>query len=429
MGALFGTSGIRRKVSEFPKDFALNLGKAIGTYSKSGDIAVGRDTRKSGPQIQKELVDGILSTGVNVIDLGIVPTPTVGYATKDAKVGVMITASHNPPEYNGFKFFSEEGAFKPSEEKKLEQIVLKKAFAKGKKGSVREGDYKREHIDLILEKVGEITQPLSVLVDCAGGSGSTMTIRLLMLMGCHVDAINTSVEGNFPHGLEPTEKNLAETCELVKHGGYDIAFAHDGDADRACAIDSRGRMIAWDSFLTVLAAGSKTVVTTVDASMRISEFCEKVVRVAVGDVAVAEGVRKHKADFGGEPSGSFIFPDIHYFPDGPATVAKAVKLVADGTFYETLKNVPDYPMERIKIPCGEEDKKKVMKKLESIITEPHDRTDGYRVDFREGWVLIRPSGTEPFMRITAEGRDKMSLQHAIVKAEGWIRRAMGEDVL
>ncbi|MCX6695256.1 MAG: phosphopentomutase/phosphoglucosamine mutase [Candidatus Altiarchaeota archaeon] len=429
MTGLFGTSGIRRKVEEFPKDFALNIGKAVGTYVKSGEIAVGRDTRKSGPELQNQLIMGILSTGVNVVDLGIVPTPTVGHATKDAKVGVMITASHNPPEYNGFKFFSKDGAFRPNEEKKLESILEKKNFSKGRKGGVRQFDYKRSHIDLILKKVGGVDRPVNVLVDCAGGSGSMMTLKLLELMGCHIHGINMNRDGVFPHGLEPTEANLKETCEAVKDGGYDIAFAHDGDADRACAIDDKGKLIEWDSFLAVLASNLDTVVTTVDASMRIEELCKKVVRVPVGDVAVAEGIRKHKADFGGEPSGSFIFPEIHYFPDGPATVAKAVKMVSDGVFYDMLKNVPSYKMERIKIPCRDQDKSRIMKKLEKIITEPHDRTDGFRVEFREGWALIRPSGTEPFMRITAEGKDNQSLQHAIVKAQGWIRRAMGEDAI
>jgi phosphoglucosamine mutase len=175
-----------------------------------------------------------------------------------------------------------------------------------------------------------------------------------------------------------------------------------------------------------LAYGLKTVVTTVDASMRIEDVCKKVFRTPVGDVAVAEGIRRHNADFGGEPSGTFIFPDVHIFPDGVSCIAKAVKLASEGEFYERLEKIKSYPMERLKIPCENAKKESAMKKLKKLVDKKYSNLDGIRIARENSWVLIRPSGTEPYMRITAEGRDEVSLQDIVTEAQGWVRKAMSE---
>ncbi|MFH1403833.1 MAG: phosphopentomutase/phosphoglucosamine mutase [Candidatus Altiarchaeota archaeon] len=421
MCGLFGTSGIRRKVSELPPEFAVRMGQALGTTTGFGTVAVGRDTRSSGPLLESSLVSGILSTGCNVVELGVVSTPTVGVATSDYGVGVMVTASHNPPDYNGFKFWSRDGAFRPGEEKNLEDVFEGRVFRKGY-GSEVSGDYVGRHIDLILGHVGA-ADGVNVLLDCAGGSGSSITPGLLEGMGCNVTVVNDNTDGVFPHPLEPTESNLAETCRMVREGGYDIAFAHDGDADRTAAIDSGGRLVEWDSFLAVLAYGLDRVVTTVDASMRVEEVCGEVIRVPVGDVAVAEGIRENKAGFGGEPSGTYIFPDIHIYPDGVATVAKTVSMVSEGSFYDILSGIPSYPVERVKIPCAEGDKAVVMGKLTTVIDSEYTTVDGVRVQWDDAWILIRPSGTEPYMRITAEARDSERLKEVVGKGRAWLSEA------
>jgi len=425
MPKLFGTSGIRTTVDKLTEDFVTELGKSLGSYSKDKKIAIGRDTRKSGPQLEYYLINGILSTGKDIIKLGIATTPTVGMAAQDFGTAVMITASHNPPEYNGFKFWYKDGAYRPKQEDEIENIFFSRKFkSSDTKGKIDIDNYTEKHKERILKKVGN-AENVNVLLDCAGGSGSVITPDLLKEMGCNVIALNTNQDGEFPHKLEPTAENLEEICKEVKSRNVDIGLVHDGDADRTAAIDKNGRLIDWDSFLAVLAYGKNKVVTTVDASMRIEEVCKKVIRVPVGDVAVSEGIRKEKADFGGEPSGAYIFPEVHLFPDGPLTAAIVAKLISENKFYEILEKIPSYPMERLKIPYSDGMKDSIMKKLKNIISENFTNIDGIRISRENCWVLIRPSGTEPFMRITAEGKDNKSLSSIVEDAKNLLKEAMG----
>jgi len=423
MSRLFGTSGIRKILSEIPPEFCVNLGKALGSYTKDKVVAIGRDTRSSGPLVESSFISGVLSTGKDVVELGVVPTPTVGVATSEYGTGIMVTASHNPPEYNGFKFWGKSGALRPSEEEKVEKIFFEKNFKEGGSGSLQSKDYIEKHIDLILNTVGR-ADGVKVLIDCAGGAGSTITPTLLDRMGCVVTTINDNVDGVFPRDLEPTAENMIQTCEVVRKGDFDIAFAHDGDADRTCAIDGNGILVEWDSFLSVLAFDLDTVVTTVDASMRIDDVAKNVVRTRVGDVWVAEEIRKNNADFGGEPSGTFIFPDIHIYPDGIAAAAKAASLVGSGLFYQRLSEIKSYPMTRLKIPCENEKKETTLTKLKEIIDEEYSEVDGIRISRDNSWTLLRPSGTEPYFRITAEGRTSQDLDGIIADSKKWLEAAM-----
>ncbi len=419
MAGLFGTSGIRRRIAEFPPDFAFKLGVAAATVF-TGKVAVGRDTRASGPIIQAELEKGLMAGGADVLSTGIAPTPTVCCGTGSAQLAAVVTASHNPPEYNGFKFFDSSGAIRPEMESQIEAAM---GDGNEKHGGIEKADFSDTHIDHILSHQGE-AEGVKVLLDCAGGAGSMVTPRLLEALGCVATIINDRRDGIFPHGLEPTEGNLVKTMGIVAKADVDIAFAHDGDADRTCAIAGDGSMVEWDTFLTLLAVGNKKVVTTVDASMRIEEFCEKVYRVPVGDVAVCRGIMEEDAGFGGEPSGTFIFPDIHIFPDGVATVAKAVSIFASGDFERLVKEIPTYPMQRVKVPCAGDKKEAVMEGVrQAVAKENHTSVDGVRVDRDWGWVLIRPSGTEDYMRITAEAKDPQRLDQLVALAKGWLKEA------
>ncbi|MFH1126082.1 MAG: phosphoglucosamine mutase, partial [Candidatus Altiarchaeota archaeon] len=184
MNSLFGTSGIRRKFSEMPADFAVNLGRTLGSFAKKKTIAIGRDTRSSGILLESAFISGLISTGKNVVELGIVPTPTVGIATAKYGTGVMVTASHNPPEYNGFKFFSEKGAYSPKEEQEIEKKFYSKKFKIEKAGKISKEDFVQKHVDLVLRKVGVCDRKLKVVLDCAGGAGSSVTPKLLERMNC-----------------------------------------------------------------------------------------------------------------------------------------------------------------------------------------------------------------------------------------------------
>jgi phosphoglucosamine mutase len=422
MGKLFGSSGIRRRVEEFPIEFIVRLGCVAGTYAKSDTIAVGRDTRASGPLFQSALVGGILSTGKNVVDVGVVTTPTLGVAAAEYGMGVMVTASHNPAEYNGFKFWDKNGAFTPGMEREIEKLMDGGKLASGS-GRLSEKDFIEKHIKLITKAAGR-AEGVKVLVDCGGGAGSTVTPKLLEGMGCKVTAINMNTDGVFSHPLEPTAENLAETCRIVAKGDYDVAFAHDGDADRVAVIDGKGKLIEWDTLLTALSSSRKSVATTVDASMRIEDAVPNVVRTPVGDVFVADAMKRERCEFGGEPCGAFIFPNVHLMPDGPLAAAVVANMVAKGEFYKIVGKIKSYPMVRLKIPCPNEKKQAVMEKLKKIIKEKYLAVDGIRIARKDSWTLLRPSGTEPYMRITAEGRTKKDLDEIVGETGKWLKEAM-----
>ncbi|MEA1924900.1 MAG: phosphoglucosamine mutase [Candidatus Altiarchaeota archaeon] len=415
---LFGTSGIRRKVKDINGEFVADLAMALGTCSRDKVIAVGMDCRESSPRIKEQFISALNISGKNAVDLGLVPTPTVAMASEEYGTSVVVTASHNPPEYNGFKFWGRGKAYSPDQERGLQRAFQSREFRQVKVSETKAElvDYLGKHMNRILKKVGRVSDEVRIMVDCANGAGSVITPSLLGEMGCQVEAINTETNGLFPHGLEPTEENLRETCSLVKGSGVDVAVAHDGDADRTAAIDSRGRLVDWDSFLSVLAYGKNKVVTTVDASMRVEEVCGEVIRTPVGDVSVANAVKRENADFGGEPSGSFIFPEVHLFPDGILTAAVTAKMVSENRFYEILDEVNEYPTLRVKIPCEENMKRKIMasvlKKAERLDYELNT-IDGVRLSSQEGWFLIRPSGTESFIRITAEATTKKKLNQIV----------------
>lgn len=421
MESLFGTSGIRRRLSEYPDGFFYDIGRAFAAYA-GPKAALGRDTRSSGKGLEDEFIKGANDGGCDIVRAGVVPTPTVGVAADKYGFGVVITASHNPPEYNGFKFFDPKGAFRPDMEERLERIYESKNFTEGA-GETWDEDFVQMHVEKIVGRVGD-AYGVRVLLDCAGGAGSAVTPFVLDGMGAKATVINDNRDGVFPHGLEPTQPNLSKTCEAVKKSGVDIAFAHDGDADRTCAISGDGSLIEWDTFLTILASKSKKVVTTVDASMRIEEYCQKVIRVPVGDVAVVKGILDEKAGFGGEPSGTYIFPDIHIYPDGVATVAKALRILADGEFYKLVREIPSYPVKRLKIPCPGPKKEKVMEAVNELASDYEvNDLDGVRIQYDRGWVLVRPSGTEDYVRITAEAEDEKTLEKLVSTARGWLKKA------
>jgi phosphoglucosamine mutase len=432
---LFGTSGVRRRVSELSNEFVLKLAYSLGTYSRDEKIAVGRDTRSSSKRLADEFISGLLASGHDVVDLGVAPTPTVAMASEEYGTGVVVTASHNPPEWNGFKFWSDGRAYSPEQENSVEGIVYSNSLGEFKgvnPGSAVEKDYRELYINRILGNVGSVDRRVKVLVDCANGAGAVVTPLLLERMGCDVVAVNTEMDGKFAHGLEPTAENLRETCELVRESDVDVGLAHDGDADRVAVIGRDGFLIDWDSFLAVLAYGRNRVVTTVDASMRIDDVCREVVRTPIGDVAVANEISRVGADFGGEPSGSIIFPEVHLFPDGPLAAAKIVKMVSEDRFYETLNKIKGYPTERVKCFYGEgqepaelmrEIKKRLLEEFEGDIREVNE-IDGIRIKVDGGWFLTRPSGTEPCIRITAEAQSESILKSLMERSKSCVNRVI-----
>ncbi len=424
-------------------ELAMEIGKALGTYMRTGKIAVARDTRTSGELLQTALISGILSTGAKVLDIGCATTPTLALAVRNhADAGAMITASHNPSEYNGVKLWQKNGmAFLQSQEKEIERIVEKKRYKRAAWDQIQRIERKdatREHMDSILESIS-LKKPLKVVIDCASGPAGLITPYVFRELGCKVTTINSQLDGFFPgRKPEPNQENLKDLIETVKAIGADLGIAHDGDADRAVAVDKNG-MIPLDKQLALavdyyLSHQKGEIVTTVDASMLIEETAKKhhakVLRVKVGDVAVAEGIERTNAIFGGEPCGAWIHPKISLCPDGPLTAAVIAALASEGNLQEMLAKIKTYPVERETIGCKEKDKERIVtemgRKLKKLKPKKTSKIDGIRAEWKDSWVLIRASGTEPIIRITAEGKDKKELKELVGKIKKMLEKEAGE---
>lgn len=443
---LFGTSGIRGTVgSKITTTLALKVGKAISTYLKgNGKVVVGYDTRTSNQMLENALCAGLMECGCNVISLGMVPTPLVGYATSrlNADAGVMITASHNPSPDNGIKVWNNDGmAYSTDQEMELERIVHtgeyinKEWYELGTKEEAKEiiNSYLEELLSMV-----DIKKPLKVVVDCGSGAGSYLSPLLLRKAGCEVLTLNCQPDGSFPgRNPEPNEANLKDLMTVVKITGADIGIAHDGDADRMMAIDDTGKMAPFDKLLALISKKmGGTIITTVDAALCMDECMNEVggsvIRTKVGDVHVAQEIVKNNATFGGEPSGTWLHPDFCMCPDGLLSALKVVELVSQGrALSDLLSEIPEYPTIREKITCPNESKKSIMESVECALEDCYNdvdhvnNIDGIRITFTDGsWVLIRPSGTEPYIRITLEGKTEERAKEILKISKNFLIKSM-----
>ncbi len=404
---LFGSSGIRALFNKELLSTAFRVGLAVG--EKYPSVVIGRDTRTSGDTMKHALTSGLLAAGASYKDAGTIPTPTLAYAAREFDAGVMITASHNPPEYNGIKLFNPDGSsFGASQQEQIEAMVLAESndiIERDK--NVPSGVYQgavANHIDAI---ASFFPSPLNikVVVDAGGGAASEITPRLLEKLGCEVVALNCRTDGTFPRPSEPVAANLTELCSLVKKSGAAVGIAHDGDADRMMAVDEKGRYITGDVMLAILAraVGVKDMVTTLDASMAIDEMGLKIRRTKVGDTFVSEKLKKG-GDFGGETSGAWIFPAISLCPDGIFAAAQIAALAAEHKLSELADAVPVYPLFRGNINSKGLDMARLQTDLVALKPLSVSDMDGVKLVFSDGWLLVRPSGTEPKIRITAEAK-------------------------
>ena len=423
---LFGTSGIRGKVgSEVDSELALKIGKSLAKYLKnSGKVVIGYDTRTTNKMLEQAITAGLTEHGVDVVKIDMVPTPLVGYATLKlgADAGVMLTASHNPSQYNGIKLWNANGmAYTPEQEAEIEAIYYSNDFGDvywDKIGDVSHNDeIKKQYIDALLDVV-DIKPGLKVVIDCACGAGSEISPLVFRKAGCEVITLNSQVDGFFPgRNPEPNEANLSSLMKAVVATGSDLGIAHDGDADRMITVDEKGNVSAFDKLLALVSKKfGGTVVTTVDAGLCMDEAMEevggKVLRTKVGDVSVADVIIKENANFGGEPSGTWLHPDFCMCPDGILSGLRMAEIVSkEGKLSELLDKIPDYPNIREKVICSKEEKIQVMENMENLLTNAFDdikevnTIDGVRLSFEDGsWVLVRPSGTEDYVRITLEAK-------------------------
>ena len=425
---LFGTFGVRRTANDvLTPEFASRLAACYGTLVK-GTVAVGGDTRTSTIMLKEAVTAGLLSSGCDVVDLGILPTPGVQYAVrKYYDGGVMITASHNPPQYNGLKFLDEDGIGIPDEmDFEIERLYFD--AEPDRVGFHEIGQlYKNdkiidEYVDEAVSKVDvdAIKEAnLKVVVDCGSGAGCFTAPYLIRKLGCDVTTLNSQPDGFFPgRNPEPIEENLQELIHVVKELNADIGLAHDGDADRTICIDEKGNFVLGDKTFTLVEKqmlkenGGGIIVTTVATSQAIYDVAEEyngeVIATAVGDLLVARKLKDEDGLFGGEENGGLIFPDFVYGRDAVMTVAKILETVAkaEKPLSELVAELPVYYASKTKIECPDDEKEFVMTSIADEIQKTTDfeldLTDGVKILKEDGWVIIRPSGTEPIFRCFAE---------------------------
>lgn len=427
---LFGTNGVRGVVNSSQMDcqFALRLGMAIGTFMK-GEVMIGTDTRTSNEMLKSACAAGLMATGCDVLDCGIVPTPTLQYAVKTngAAGGVVITASHNPPEFNGIKCIDPDGTeMSRANEEAIERIFAEGSFSRAPWTDIGE---LTAHTTAIETYVSDIVSKvdvkairradLRVALDCSNGAGSFVTPRVLKRLGVRYVTLNSDPNGAFPgHNSEPTPDNTEDIVDLVKTGGFDMGIVHDGDADRTVFIDENGRYLYGDRSLAIVAyhvcrARPGSLVVTNVASSKCVEDAVKMAKgsimfTRVGSPIIARTMIEHGGVFGGEENGGLIFGEFQYCRDGAMAAAKMLEIVAkNGKLSKLNDEIPSYSQFKTKIPCPGEKKDDVLRSLTAEAKgERTDTTDGLKIFLEDGWVIIRPSGTEPIFRVFSEASNR-----------------------
>lgn len=420
----FGSSGIRGPFgTKITPQLVNEIGQAVGTVYKK--VVIGWDARTTSELLSQALASGLMTAGADVGIVGLVSTPTLAHATKGYDAGIMITASHNPPTDNGLKFWNPDGSsFDSGQMVEVEDILLEgKAVNAGwnNVGHIfRIEDATEKHIQAIEGHIGQLSG--KVVVDCGNGAASKITPYLLRRLGCDVIAINAHPDGTFPgRESEPTEENTKLLAELVKSSCAMLGIAHDGDGDRMVAVDEKGRFASGDTLLPIFAkmVGKSSIVVPLNVSMGVDRYVPgvKVVRCKVGDVYVSEKIKEVNADFGGEESGTWVFPENSYCPDGPFAAAKLVQIVSRRPLSEYIDEIPHFNLYRKRIPYGDQPKDKMMARVHELMKawNPIETTDmdGVHARFEDGWVLMRPSGTEPKLKITVEAENEARMSQLV----------------
>jgi phosphoglucosamine mutase len=451
LAKLFGSSGVRGLVNvDLTPQLACQVGLAVATYSKAREALVARDTRVSGLMLENALVSGLLAAGANVSLLGMVPTPALAYLTKElgADVGFMLTASHNPPEYNGIKVFSDDSlSYSDEGQDGVEKIVDTKGFKFADwrcLGTASMVDVSQGYVDMVV-KGAALRKKWHVVVDPGCGATFNVVPNILKASGCRVTALNAQPDGYFPsRKSEPTAESLSGLSSVVRALGAEVGVAFDGDGDRVAFVDEGGVFVDFDRALAAYSAcvlkwsGGGTVVTNVEASMCVETVAEKyggkVVRVRVGDVYVSEAMKAVGAVFGGEPCGAWVHPHFHWCPDGPLTAALMLKALEEEgkSLREFISEVPEYVTLRENIVVKNDAKRKVVAEIEKTIKEAFSEytdfstVDGVRLTLKNGWVLIRASGTEPLIRLTVEGESLKAAGDIMQKGVALVKKHCGD---
>lgn len=449
MTRLFGTNGIRGVVGQdMTAELALRVGRSLGTFFGRGKVALARDTRLSGPLLSGAVASGLLASGCDVVDLGVAPTPAAQFYVARAggvKGAVVVTASHNPREYNGIKAIDARGMeMRREDEEAVEAIYFGERFkdaAWSDVGSIRsDGSAVDRYLAGILSRldVGAIRgKKLTVVVDPGNGAGAVATPYLLSALGCRVLSLNAQPDGAFPgRKPEPIPEHLGDLLRTVQESHADLGVAHDGDADRAIFVDDTGAFVHGDRSLALLAGAALRdrgglVVTPVSTSNLLDDVVTAaggtVLRTKVGAPVVARVMFERGATFGGEENGGVIVPEHQFCRDGAMAVGKMLELLASAgrSLSELLAGLPAYSLSKRSVSVPAARREAVLAALlRFTLGRKVDTVDGVKILEPDGWVLVRPSGTESIFRIYAEAKTAARADALAAEAEGLLAKAL-----
>ena len=431
---VFGSSGTRGVANEeLTPGFVLRVAKAAGTAWSAERVAIARDTRATGRMLADAAASGLASVGVHVDRLGVVATPGAqAYAEREGVPVVMITASHNPAQYNGVKLVGADGVeLAVADLERVEDVLIGETFADATWDAVgsetRVSNARDRYVDGLLAAVDRdaiAAADLTVALDPGHGAGALTSPEFFRELGCRVVTVNAQPDGHFPgRDPEPVPENLADLGRLVRATDADVGIAHDGDADRAIFYDERGEYVEGDATLAALAAAEldagDTTVSAVNVSQRLVDVADDVGATLeltpIGSTNIITRIEELQADgehvpVAGEGNGGIFFPDYRLSRDGAFIGARFLELVADRPASEIVAPYDDYHNVRRNLAYDTEDERTAMLAAADRVAAESDADvstiDGYRLDYGDAWVLARPSGTEPLVRVYAEARSE-----------------------
>ncbi|MDY7082541.1 MAG: phosphomannomutase/phosphoglucomutase [Halobacteria archaeon] len=433
-----------RYPDELGEDEALRVGKAFGTLVDADEVLVGRDGRMHGKDVANAFIDGITSTGTDVLYAGMEPTPVIYFGTDylDVEASAAVTASHNPPEYTGFKF-SKQNALAMSREggmAEMERIYAAEEFdevGEGEKGEVEDVELEDDYVEFVKERI-DLKEEIDVAVNFGNGVTAEIGRRVLEEIGCNVESINDTIDGDFPNHLPaPGEKEAQEQLSEILEG-KDLGILFDGDGDRAGFMVD-GKYVEGDDMLAIfseecLKRKTGKVVYGLRSSKVVPETIEEnggePVESRVGHTFISETIHADTdVVFAGEVSGHFYFPVLDVpWDDGIFAAAFVCQIATERALAEVINALPNYPVSpELRIDCPEHAKAGVVERVkEKYADEEVSTVDGAKVFFDDGWALVRPSNTEEKMSVRCEADTEEALDRILDDVEGAVREAIEE---
>jgi phosphoglucosamine mutase len=452
LASLFGTSGIRGRLEEgVSPESCLEIGQAVGSTLPLGSrVCLATDTRLTRDALSRALISGLLSAGIDVTEFGILPTPALALLTQELgfAAGIMVTASHNPPPYNGIKLFNRDAlGFSAKQEEDVESRYRRKDFRQAhwdEYGSLNQEEKAGEKYLLALKKKisWKVEPHLKLLIDPGNGASYELAPRFFKELGFDVSVVNDEPDGLFPgRGAEPTAEALKSTIKSLNDRHADLAVCFDGDADRVVFCDRQGflgynEMVAFISRLAVKQSGQAKVVTTVETGKlldaALADLGAEVVRTRVGDVPLAYATRELGAAIGVEPVGVYVLPQAGYYPESFLAALFLLSHLNDAReIRDFFSQLPPFFSEKAKIPCPNGSKAKVAEicreKAGSFEGGELNDLDGVRLDFNDSWLLIRASGTEPIFRVLVEANSESRAKQLMAQGVSLVEAAIARS--